>query len=304
MTRPMMETAVMAFVKIVRRLSIAGDPYQLPAFTHADFAKVEWAGSLLKKIIDQKWPVTFPGTQYRMYDMLYDHLVEVIYVNELKRQRLDKIESVKFIADPIAFGARLWDAMPITFEYGHRFFALDSILSFIDVADGVQRSLEAGSSWNTQEIDAIDSAILNLLTVGFVHGDIAVITGYSEQKRLLTERAKEHGWSGVKQIMTIDSSQGDEYKTIFISLVTTRKLAGFMGTRFRACVGTSRQIEALYFVGKEAYWFARQVGGFKYMHNILKLIRSNRHTWNQPLFVLSTSDQAYARVPKLVNVKH
>ena len=110
------------------------------------------------------------------------------------------------------------------------------------------------------------------MSIGFQQSDIAVITGYSEQKRLLTERAKENGWSGVKQIMTIDSSQGDEYQIVFVNLVTTRNQAGFMSTRYRACVGTSRQMEALYFVGNADYWFTRIEAGFKYMHDILKKI--------------------------------
>ena len=95
-----------------------------------------------------------------------------------------------------------------------------------------------------------------LVSVGFRQEHIAVITGYSEQKRRLTEKAKEHGWSGVKQIMTIDSSQGDNYMIVFISFFTTRNLVGFMGTRFQAYIDTSRQIKALYFVGQADYWFS------------------------------------------------
>lgn len=298
MTRPMMEMPVMAFVQTLQRLTIAGDPFQLPAFILSTFAKVEWAGSWLKKIVDQKWPVTFLDTQYRMYDMLYEHLIEVIYAGELKRLNLDTINSAKTIADPTAFGLRLNSAMPIKVEVGHEAFKLDSILNFIDVADGVQRSLEAGSSWNVQEIDAIDSAIVKLKSIGVPEKDIAVITGYSEQKRQLTERAKEHGWSGVKQIMTIDSSQGDEYQIIFVSLVTTKNQPGFMGTRYRACVGTSRQIEALYFVGKADYWFKRIEGGFQFMHKILKHIRDNRLAWNQPPFIVGTSNSAATLTPQ------
>ena len=113
--------------------------------------------------------------------------------------------------------------------------------------------IEAGKTWKLKEIDTINGAILKLLSVGFNQEDIAVITGYSEQKRRLTEKTKEHGWSDVKQIITIDSSQADEYKIVFISLVTTRNLAGSIDTRSRACVGTSRQIEALYFIGQADY---------------------------------------------------
>lgn len=294
MTRPIMEIPVMTFVKTLERLSIAGDPYQLPALILSPFAKIEWPGSWLKKIVDQKWPVTFLDTQYRMYDMLYDHLTAIIYAGELKRLHLNTVKSVRTIASPSALGLRLNAAMPIKFEVGRQSFELDSILSFIDVADGVQRSLEAGSSWNIQEINAIDSAILKLISIGFLQQDIVVITGYSEQKRLLTKRAEEHGWNGVKQMMTVDSSQGDEYQIIFLSLVTTKNLPGFMGTRFRACVGTSRQVEAIYFVGKADYWFTSTFSGFKFMHNILKHIRDSRHAWDQPPFILRPSNAATA----------
>ena len=291
MTRPMMEMPVLAFVKTLQRLSIAGDPYQLPAFILSSFAKTELAGSWLKQIMDHRWPVSFLDTQYRMYDMLYDHLVSVIYAGALKAKGLETIQSVKSITDPTAFGRRLKYAMPIRFGAGHRSYVLDSIESFINVPDGVQRRLEAGSSWNIQEIDAIDSAIIKLVSIGFQQKDIAVITGYSEQKRLLTQRAKKNGWSGVKQITTIESSQGDDCRIVFVSLVTTRNQDACMGTRHRACVGTSRQMEALYFVGNADYWFTRIEGGFKYMHNILKHIKYDRLAWNQPPFIVGPSTQ-------------
>ena len=111
MTRPMMEMPVMAFVKTLQRLSDAGDPFQLPGFVLSQFAKRGWAGSWLKQIVDQKWPVTFLDTQYRMYDMLCDHLIKIVYANDLKRLYLDTFHSVKSIADPSAFGQRLNAAM-------------------------------------------------------------------------------------------------------------------------------------------------------------------------------------------------
>ena len=292
MTRPMMEMPVMAFVKTTTRVGMAGDPFQLPATIISDLGKKEWAGSWLKKIVDQKWPVVFLNVQYRMPDMLYDHLNAVTYVNELKRQGLDKIDSFKHVGNPTDFGARLQAALPIIFQVGIQSVAIDSIENFIDVADGIQESLEGGSSWNTPEINAINNAVLELVSRDFKQEEIAVITGYSEQKRRLTEKAKGNGWAGVQQILTIDSSQGDEFKIVFISLVTTRNLPGFMGTPFRACVGTSRQMEALYFVGQAKYWFSSPgEGGFKAMHNMLRHIRSNRTAFNQPPFILGAPTQ-------------
>ena len=66
--------------------------------------------------------------------------------------------------------------LPIRFKSGHQSHALDSIESFIHVPNEVQRSLEAGSSWNIQEVDAIDRAILKLVSFGSRQEDIAVIT--------------------------------------------------------------------------------------------------------------------------------
>ena len=54
-----------------------------------------------------------------MYDMLYDHLIAIIYAGELQRLRLDTIHSVKSTADPTAFGVRINSALPLRFESGH-----------------------------------------------------------------------------------------------------------------------------------------------------------------------------------------
>ena len=43
-----------------------------------------------------------PRYRYRMYDMLCDDVIEVIYRGKLKRPRLDTIQSVKKVASPIA----------------------------------------------------------------------------------------------------------------------------------------------------------------------------------------------------------
>ena len=61
-----------------------------------------------------------------------------------------------------------------------------------------------------------------------------MLADYSEQKRVLTERTKENRWSAVKHIMTMNSSYGDEYQVIPVSLVTTKNRPGFDGTRYRA----------------------------------------------------------------------
>ena len=98
-------------------------------------------------------------------------------------------------------------------------------------------------------------------------------------------RAKAKRWSDVKVIMTVDSSQGEEYDIVIVSLVTTKDQPGFMGSLQRANIATSRLKEALYFVGKATYWFTRQSGGFKYLHNILKHINGRSSAWGRPVFI-------------------
>ncbi|KAL9023710.1 MAG: hypothetical protein Q9180_008132, partial [Flavoplaca navasiana] len=102
---------------------------------------------------------------------------------------------------------------------------------------------------------------------------ITVMTGYAAQRKALEDAAKANGWVGVK-ILTVDASQGTENFVMILSLVKTDGFPGFLGKKQRANVATSRQKEALYFVGKEAFWFAKIATSAKWMHAILKYMNA------------------------------
>ncbi|KAL8845849.1 MAG: hypothetical protein Q9221_009017, partial [Calogaya cf. arnoldii] len=146
--------------------------------------------------------------------------------------------------------------------------ALTTYLNFVDVYNGAQVTSEGTSSSNEKEAEVISSMVKAILATGMPASKITICTGYRAQKSPLEAKAKAEGWSDVKVIMTIDSSQGGEFSVVILSLVTTRGEPGFMGSMERANVGTSRQMEQLYIVGKKDCWFAKVNSGFKYMHKI------------------------------------
>ena len=279
-TRPLMLIPAMTFVKTAKRFVLAGDPYQLPPLLLSAYAKREWPKSMLLSLIQLNWPCSFLNTQYRMSEALYEHLCAVIYSGKNMT-----IKHFKKMGSPSQYGRQLFLAMPIQFQAGQEFYQLTSYMNFIDAANGTQETIPGGSSWNVEEIDIIDALIVALKKKGVLPGTIAVCTGYTQQRKLLMARAKQNGWSDMGVIMTIDSSQGEEFPIVIISLVTTRGQPGFMGTLNRANVATSRQKEALYFVGNAAYWFTRQDGGSKIMHNILKHINGRSSAWNRSAFI-------------------
>ena len=249
-TRPQLLIPLMTFVDTCRRLILAGDPYQLDAFMLSETAKKTWPKSLLKAIIDLGWPCGYLNKQYRMPEELYRHLNTVIYESK------GTISSAFSFSNPNAHCTSVLQALPLSFVVNNqKRFTLTTCLQFVDVADGVQQKIEAGSSSNFKELETVEAMVMAFLAKGFTPADIAVVTGYARQKKLFMLRAQENGWSQVRQVLTVDSCQGDEYKIVILSLVTTKgNSSGFMSLMNRANVATSRQQGALYLVGQFEYW--------------------------------------------------
>lgn len=154
-----------------------------------------------------------------MYDELYAHLVACVY-NMI-------IESHKKTANPSPFLRSLLEHPTQATTVGGKTYELKSFLHFIDVEHGQQESEEAGSSWNTAEIDVVDAVVRGLLArPGIEKGDICIITGYKAQRKLLKKAARDNGWEVWVdiEIGTIDSTQGSQAKIVVLSLVTTHGL--------------------------------------------------------------------------------
>ncbi|KAI4230601.1 MAG: hypothetical protein LQ349_006162 [Xanthoria aureola] len=205
---------------------------------------------------------------------LYAHLIYCIYKGFM-------IHSVRKTKDVINGGSPLLTELqrePIraTTSDGDSYL-LNSFLHFVDV-DGRQEKKHNGSSKNVKEALAIDAMVRALIARGVEREKIGVMTGYKAQRLELKRLAKENGWDDIKIICTVDASQGGQMEFVFFSLVTTEPyLPHFMGQKSRANVGTSRQQEALYIVGKQSFWWKRpMVAGHQfsriYMHRILSFM--------------------------------
>ncbi|KAL8872584.1 MAG: hypothetical protein Q9174_001803, partial [Haloplaca sp. 1 TL-2023] len=104
------------------------------------------------------------------------------------------------------------------------------------VPHGQQIKKQHGSSSNLAEVNVVNALVMALTKAGIPTKDICVVTGYTWQKKLLTRRAKAN--------------------------------AVFLGDRSRANVATSRQEEALFFVGDLNYWSTASVRA-PWMHKII-----------------------------------
>ena len=201
--RPHVMIAVMTF-RTAKRLILAGDPRQLEALILSQPAAQWWHPSFLNLILEKKWPHTFLDVQYRMHSALYAHLSAVVY----KRQ----ITSARDTSDPSPELQRLQRGLPLRFPTVKHAYSVGSYMNFLDVPDGVKSTINGGSSYNEAEVEVVSGLVQALLQAGIPGDTIAVLAGYTEQRRLLKLEAKRRGWeSQVKKIMTIEASQGDEF---------------------------------------------------------------------------------------------
>ena len=261
-TRPQMMVPPMTFVS-AKRIFLAGDPLQLNALLLDKDARKWWNVSFFRDLQDRKFPFVFLDTQYRMHDALYAHLVKCIYKKPIGSHFLTNA--------PRPYLQDLAKIMPLQVNAANSQYSLNGFMHFLDVPFGETEVTAGGSSWRDAEVEVIQALVLRLINAGMPAESIAVMTGYREQLKKLQDKARWNYWSHIKQILTVDSSQGDEYPIVIMSLVNTRGQPGFMGQRSRANVGTSRQKEAMFFVGQQAFWFNRAAsGGSRYMHQILQ----------------------------------
>ncbi|KAL9635328.1 MAG: hypothetical protein Q9204_002665 [Flavoplaca sp. TL-2023a] len=237
-------------------------------------AQAIWSEMYLSSVIRRKFPSKMLNRQFRMHDELYAHLIYCIYKGFM-------IHSARKTKDVMNGGSPFLTDLqrePIraTTNDGDS-YVLNSFLHFVDV-DGQQEKKHNGSSKNVKEALAIDAMVRALIARGVERKKIGVMTGYKAQRLELKRLAKANGWGDIKILCTVDASQGGQMEYVFFSLVTTEPhLPHFMGQRSRANVGTSRQQEALYIVGRKSFWWKRpMIAGRPFnrihMHRILSFM--------------------------------
>ncbi|MDI1491232.1 MAG: hypothetical protein OHK93_002439 [Ramalina farinacea] len=90
----------------------------------------------------------------------------------------------------------------------------------------------AAQHHNLTEATIVTRLVLAIKAAGFAEEDIAVLTGYSAQVKVLTREGNQNAWSSVR-IPDVHSSQGSEAKFLIISLVSKKGRATLVGNRSR-----------------------------------------------------------------------
>jgi DNA polymerase III delta prime subunit len=221
-----------------KRLVLAGDHQQLPPTVLSDeAARCGFGVSLFERLVHvHSDSITrLLTTQYRMHEAIMGFSSAEFYGGRL-------------VADETARGRLLADLPGVAAEA-----ALEMPLEFIDTAGAgydEQTEPDGESRLNPQEARLVVKRIERLLALGVQPADIAVITPYAAQARLLRERIDAAGL----EIDTVDGFQGREKEVIVISMVRSNPEGevGFLANERRMNVALTRARRKLLVVGDSA----------------------------------------------------
>lgn len=232
------EAAAWSPLQYANRLVLAGDHFQLPPTVISPQAAAEGLGiSLLERIISG------PGKsisrrlaiQYRM-----NHEIMDFPANEFYERGLTADESVK---------NQLLKDFPGINPGG----LADTAIDYIDTAGAsYDESIEADgeSRLNEKEAHLVVTKIHSLLDMGLLPANIAVISPYAAQVRLLRSLIKEQDL----EIDSVDGFQGREKEVVIVSLVRSNRDGeiGFLDDTRRMNVALTRARRKLIVIGDSA----------------------------------------------------
>lgn len=220
------------------RVILAGDHQQLPPTVLSKEAmEGGYAKSMMERLNEMN-AATFTkrlDLQYRMHEAIMNFSSREFYENGLKA-----FDDVKYrlLKDLVGFQSSNLGDHPS---------------EFVDTAGaGYEEEVEAdsGSRLNRKEADFVGKRIEELLAAGLKAEDIAVISPYSAQVRLLRERFPDPKL----EIDTIDGFQGREKEAVIITLVRSNddQEIGFLKEKRRMNVAMTRAKRYLLMIGDSA----------------------------------------------------
>jgi ATP-dependent RNA/DNA helicase IGHMBP2 len=220
------------------RVVLAGDHCQLPPTVVSQEAAAEGLGvSLFERLVALHGRVIARQltVQYRMHQAIMDFASREFYEAKLQ-------------ADPAVRGHLLADLPGVAATRSTR-----SPVEFIDTAGASfdeEVEPDGESRLNRQEAALVCRKVQGLLDCGVAAGDIAIITPYAAQVRLLREQLSVPGL----EIDSVDGFQGREKEAVAISLVRSNPQGeiGFLQDMRRMNVAMTRARRKLLVVGDSA----------------------------------------------------
>jgi len=247
------------------RAVLAGDHCQLPPTIVSNAAAKEGlAVSLMERLMRDLGPdISRRLTmQYRMHEAIMGFSSEEFYESSLiadERVKQHQLRDLAAVADTSLTSA------PLT---------------FIDTAGaGYDEELEPDgeSRRNPAEAELVGKQVQWLIDAGVLPRDIALITPYAAQVRLLREQLAIEGL----EIDTVDGFQGREKEAVIISLVRANAKGeiGFLTDTRRMNVALTRARRKLIVIGDSA-----TIGGHPFYHRLLEYFELHdayRTVWDE-----------------------
>jgi ATP-dependent RNA/DNA helicase IGHMBP2 len=233
------------------RLVLAGDHCQLPPTVVSREAAAEGFGtSLFERLVDHYGPgiARRLTVQYRMHQAIMDFPSRELYDGQLEAH--DSVREHRLCDLPDVAASRLTDCP----------------LEFIDTAGaGYDEELEPDgeSRGNRQEAELVARKVRELLEAGITAAEIAVISPYAAQVRLLRELLDVPGL----ETDSVDGFQGREKEAVLITLVRSNPNGeiGFLSDIRRMNVAMTRARRKLLMVGDSA-----TLGGHPFYRRLLE----------------------------------
>ncbi len=232
------EAAAWAPLQIADRLVLAGDHFQLPPTIISPQAVAQGFNvSLLERLIEQlgKGAARRLSVQYRMHHQIM------------------KFSSQEFYEDSLSADDSVREHLLFTLPGLITNELTGTPIDFIDTAGAsYDESVEpeGDSRYNLQEADLVVKKVQSLLACGLAPTEIAVISPYSAQVRLLRERLQQPEM----EIDSVDGFQGREKEAVIVSLVRSNRegLVGFLEDVRRMNVALTRARRKLIVIGDSA----------------------------------------------------
>jgi superfamily I DNA and/or RNA helicase len=250
-----------------KKLLLAGDHCQLPpTVVSKEAAAAGFAVSLMERLMQRggaAWSRLLE-VQYRMHEQIMSFSSQQFYEGRL-------------VADPSVAARSLAELPGVTAGP-----ATDGPLDLIDTAGaGFEEAAAAHgeSRFNESEAKLVVRKVQALLDAGVAAADIAVITPYAAQVRLLRERIADPDI----EIDSVDGFQGREKEAIVVSLVRSNDDGeiGFLSDVRRMNVALTRARRRLVVIGDGAV-----LGGHPFYRALLGYFEANsgyHSVWEEPL---------------------